>query len=187
MQKNSKPFHCTAEPNQPHAGLGETSNQNAEMELAKQVVFLAQQNFPIKYKHETAFIEDRKDREKYSHIQRRKPNWVFHRGKLIYHTRIETGNSDNCSSRLPDVIGCEDFGTHGITTKGCCTIKPLPTQLQNANENLVDEIVGSERQGIFPKANDFTSNMCDALPVRYTGLHCPNAIHGFEAVPLKKN
>lgn len=75
-QKNIHPFD----------GFNETSFQNAEMKLAKQV-FWAQQNFPLKWKHEKDVIENRKQIDKYGQLQRRKPNWGFLKGqKFINHS-----------------------------------------------------------------------------------------------------
>lgn len=180
LEKSQKMSHATPRPNNPNVGVDE--KENAELELAKQVFFWSQQNFPLHCKHEKVVIENRRHRDKYSQMQRRIPNWTFRRGKVIYHS--ERNDESRYSSRLPDFVGCEKFGKSGLTSKGCCTLKSLPTELQNASEDIIAELLGRAKQGILPLPSSRSLNKCDPMPYTYTGQHCPNAIHGFEAVPL---
>lgn len=56
----------------------------------------------------------------FSHIQKREPNWRFHRGHFIFRSRGSNLNritGSPFSFRLPDFIGCKDYRQQWFTSK----------------------------------------------------------------------
>lgn len=151
-----------------------------EKRRARHVFFFAQLKFPAICPHHGVPSKlFTSQRDIYSSLQRRIPNWEMRIGKV-------RGGSSSCTttSKSPDFIGCSEFGRPGITNPRICRRVVLPADLQGTDKRIVDALVAEARQGIFPEMEQIQRNMCDPVSMQYRGRHCPNYAHGYEAVPL---
>lgn len=94
--------------------MSEISNVQKLMEdLAKAVFLYAQLNFPTRCKCEGISLLGRGwARNNYEDRQKRNLNWAFRSGEIIKHPSQNEGGK--WSSQLPDFIGCDQFGKHGL-------------------------------------------------------------------------
>lgn len=80
-------------------------------------------------------------------------------------------------------ISCEEFGKNILTKNSCSTIKSIPSQLKHSNKDLRVELIGRIKQGILPMGIKEMKKW-EPLPFTYTGQHCSNYLHCFEAMPI---
>lgn len=94
------------------------------------------------------------------------------------------GVSESC--KLPDYIGCSNYGKKGREGFEKCNVLTLTSNLQGTDRKMVDKIISNAKMGEFPLPDKREVDKCPPLSIKYRGKHCPRAIHGYEAVPIKK-
>ena len=88
-------------------------------------------------------------------------------------------------TKMPDFIGCAEFGSLGAQERSNCTVLVVPDDFQGANKSLVDALCAAAKRGVIPAQQETAKDKCVVLPTSFKGQYCRNsAIHGFEAVEV---
>ncbi|KAI0557146.1 hypothetical protein FGB62_336g025 [Gracilaria domingensis] len=107
-------------------------------------------------------------------------NWVFRVGKMSYKKDL-SGRA--AGSKLPDFMGCSDFGNEGVRDPKKSSLVKLPPHLQGANPHLVGSLVALAQHGIFPESRAGSGN-CPPYPLSSRGKFCTRPAHLQESPTL---
>ena len=118
----------------------------------------------------------------------RAPNWDYVPGSYTDGSAIETDGVWAPPTRMPEFIGCAEFGSLGAKERSNCTVLVVPDDVQGASKALVDELVKAARRGVFPVQPTTTKDKCVFLPISIKISYCRNSsVQVFEAVQVFPN
>lgn len=148
----------------------------------KASIFWAQQSFPLKCKHEKFLLKIESKGISTSSFSEENQIGFFTAGSWFSIQLQIIAISFHQDLRI---FWLQELGKIGMTWKGCCPIKSLPTKLQNANEDLIALSRSVEQNRVFYQwqVKKTWTSVSPAVYL-YTIQLFPNALHGFEAVPI---